>query len=182
MQWLFLEKAAATWFEGAQWTTFDLSPEQAKAGWPFVTGTGCSSTSGPRSIATPSSCRRSWARAASIRSPCAMRTASFSMATPATGCARPKNAPARDFWSAIACDFATHGFIRGSSRVGVSSLDRKSLRVNEDGSVDVWFAPKAPEGWESNWVPTGRPFWIALRLHGPEKPLFDKTWTPGDIE
>jgi len=33
----------------------------------------------------------------------------------------------------------------------VSSQD-KELLVNADGSVDVWFGPKAPAGSEHNWV------------------------------
>ena len=55
---------------------------------------------------------------------------------------------------------------------------------NADGSVDVWFGPKAPEGKEANWVPTdpdGK-FEVLFRLYGPEKPLFDKTWNLPDIE
>ncbi len=56
--------------------------------------------------------------------------------------------------------------------------------MNRDGSVDVYFAPQAPAGEESNWVPTdpnGR-FEALFRFYGPEKPLFDKTWVLPDIE
>ena len=58
------------------------------------------------------------------------------------------------------------------------------MRKNGDGSVDVYFGPKAPEGKESNWVPTDAKgkFEILFRLYGPEKPLFDKTWKLPDIE
>ena len=58
----------------------------------------------------------------------------------------PADVPARDFWSAIAYRFATHGFIVDSERVGISSLEKDSLQINEDGSVDIYFAPSAPEG------------------------------------
>jgi hypothetical protein len=50
--------------------------------------------------------------------------------------------------------------------------------------VDVFFAPKAPDGKEANWVPTdpnGR-FEVLFRLYGPEKPFFDKVWVLPDIE
>jgi hypothetical protein len=55
---------------------------------------------------------------------------------------------------------------------------------NADGSVDVYLAPTAPAGKESNWVPTssdGR-FEVLFRFYGPENALFDKTWKMADIE
>jgi hypothetical protein len=58
------------------------------------------------------------------------------------------------------------------------------VEQNADGSVDVWFGPKAPEGKESNWIPTkadGR-FELVFRFYGPEPPLFDKTWVLPDLE
>jgi hypothetical protein len=58
------------------------------------------------------------------------------------------------------------------------------LQKNADGSIDVYFGPKAPAGKESNWVatsPTGR-FEVLFRFYGPQKPLFDKTWKLPDIE
>ena len=56
------------------------------------------------------------------------------------------------------------------------------MKANEDGSVDVYFAPKAPQGLASNWIPTGEDFFLLFRLYGPDKPLFDKTWTLVDVE
>ena len=83
---------------------------------------------------------------------------------------------------AIAYSFATHGFIVGSERVGISSLEKESLQVNDDGSVDLYFAPNAPEGQESNWIPTREDFWVCLRLYGPESPQVIKSWKLTDIE
>ena len=94
----------------------------------------------------------------------------------------PADTPAGDFWSAIAYSFATHGFIVGSERVGISSLEKDSLKVNDDGSVDLYFAPNAPAGQESNWIPAGEAFWVALRLYGPQPRLFDGSWKIEDIE
>ena len=34
------------------------------------------------------------------------------------------------------------------------SSQNTDVKVNADGSVDVYFGPKAPEGKESNWVQT----------------------------
>jgi len=65
----------------------------------------------------------------------------------------------------------------------VSSQD-KAIKTNADGSVDVWFGPKAPPGMESNWVQTipGKGWFMILRLYGPLEPWFNKTWRPGEIE
>ena len=57
------------------------------------------------------------------------------------------------------------------------------LRPNEDGSVDLYFGPRAPAGKTSNWIPTeGLDFFLILRLYGPLDPWFDKSWRPGEIE
>jgi hypothetical protein len=59
-----------------------------------------------------------------------------------------------------------------------------TVQKNSDGSVDVYFGPKAPDGKGSNWVPTdpNRRFEVMFRSYGPEKALFDKTWVLPDIE
>jgi hypothetical protein len=80
-------------------------------------------------------------------------------------------------------DFATHALIRNMPRASCSSQS-PGLVTNDDGSVDISFAPKAPAGKEANWVPTdpnGR-FEALFRFYGPEKPLFDKTPVLPDIE
>ena len=63
------------------------------------------------------------------------------------------------------------------------SSQNKSLQVNADGSVDVYFGTKAPAGKESNWVQTipGKAWFTILRLYGPLEPWFNKTWRPDDI-
>lgn len=55
---------------------------------------------------------------------------------------------------------------------------------NSDGSVDIHFAPKAPQGQGSNWVPTsaGNGFEVLFRVYGPEKAFAEETWTLPDIE
>jgi len=60
----------------------------------------------------------------------------------------------------------------------------EGLLVNVDGSVDVYFGPKAPAGKEKNWVQTvpGQGWNTILRLYGPLEPWFNKTWRPGEIE
>jgi hypothetical protein len=95
----------------------------------------------------------------------------------------PANAPVRQYWSATAYDRATHALIREMPRAGRSSQS-PGLQANADGSVDIWFGPKAPAGRDSNWVPTSTngQFEVLFRFYGPEKPVFDKTWMLPDIE
>ena len=67
-------------------------------------------------------------------------------------------------------------------RVGLSSLEIGKMKKNTAGSVDVYFGPKAPQGLENNWIPTGEDFFLLFRLYGPGKPLFEKSWMLGDVE
>ncbi|HWX15717.1 MAG TPA: DUF1254 domain-containing protein [Chthoniobacterales bacterium] len=95
----------------------------------------------------------------------------------------PANAPVKQFWSATAYDRVTHGLIRHLPRSSRSSQNPE-LQKNADGSVDVYFRPKAPAGRESNWVPTSPTgkFEVLFRFYAPDKTLFDKTWKLPDIE
>jgi hypothetical protein len=94
----------------------------------------------------------------------------------------PPHAPVRQYWSATAYDRATHALIRDMPRSGRSSQS-PGLQASADGSVDIYFGPKAPAGKESNWVPTnpGGKFEVLFRFYGPEKAVFDKTWELPDI-
>ena len=79
-------------------------------------------------------------------------------------------------------DLETAAFIREAPIVEINSY--KKLQKNADASVDVFFGTKAPAGKESNWIYTapGKPWVAAFRFYGPEKAVFDKTWTLPDIE
>ena len=95
----------------------------------------------------------------------------------------PADTPARDFWSVIAYSMKTKSMIPNpQNRVGLSSYDKSKLLMNADGSVDLYFGPTAPSGKEANWLPTGEDFFLILRLYGPGKAYFDKTWKMNDIE
>jgi hypothetical protein len=84
--------------------------------------------------------------------------------------------PVKFYWSATVYDRATHGLIR-DSKWSTRGSNTPGLQKNADGSVDVYFGPKAPGAKESNWVPTksGAGFEVLFRFYGPEKPLFEKT-------
>ncbi|MEF1273059.1 DUF1214 domain-containing protein [Vibrio campbellii] len=95
----------------------------------------------------------------------------------------PKDTPVKDFWSVIVYSMETKNFIKGVDRVGLSSRNQDTMRVNEDGSYDIYFGPKAPAGMEENWVPTnGEDFFLLFRLYGPKTKDFYKTWMLGDLE
>ena len=94
----------------------------------------------------------------------------------------PADTPAKDFWSVIVYSMQTKGFVNGASRVGLSSRDADFMVPNEDGSYDIYFSAVAPEGFESNWIPTGEDFFLLFRLYGPESSDFYKSWVLGDIE
>jgi len=70
----------------------------------------------------------------------------------------------------------------------VSARGRSSqtpgLRVNRDGSVELWLGPAAPKGWERNWLPTdpNSRFELMARFYGPEPALFDQSWKLLDVE
>jgi hypothetical protein len=95
----------------------------------------------------------------------------------------PANAPVSQYWSATLYNRATHALIRDVSRPSRSSQSQ-GLQRNQDGSVDLYFGPKAPAGKESNWVPTraGGQFEVLFRLFGPDKTFFAKAWQLPDIE
>jgi hypothetical protein len=93
----------------------------------------------------------------------------------------PKDPPARDFWSVIAYSMVTKGFIRNAERVGLSSRQLADMTSNDDGSVDVYFAPTTPEGREANWIPTGEDFFLIFRLYGPKPSALDKSWKLNDV-
>jgi hypothetical protein len=95
----------------------------------------------------------------------------------------PANAPVSQYWSAAVYDRATHAPIR-NARWPSRSSQTPGLRENPDGSVDIYFGPKAPDGKECNWIPTSTDagFEVLFRFYGPEEPLFDKTWRLPDIE
>jgi hypothetical protein len=64
-----------------------------------------------------------------------------------------------------------------------AGLSRRTLK-NADGSVDLYFSPTAPKGFENNWIPTvpGQAWFTYLRLYAPTEDYFDKTWKLPDIE
>ena len=95
----------------------------------------------------------------------------------------PPNVPASNFWSLTLYDTGTRSMVQNAHNdAAASSYD--TLKTNADGSVDLYFGPKAPAGLESNWIETvpGRGLYPMFRFYGPKEGVFDGTWKLPDIE
>ena len=96
----------------------------------------------------------------------------------------PANPPMKDFWSFTIYDNQTRSMLQTDYQFPGIDSNKEGLVKNSDGSYDVYFAPKAPEGMENNWIQTvsGKGWNTIFRLYGPLEPWFNKTWRPGDPE
>ncbi len=95
----------------------------------------------------------------------------------------PKPVPVNNFWSFMVYDNQTRSMLETDQKLaGLDSLS-PDIKANDDGSYTIWFGPKAPEGYQSNWVQTmpGKGYNVLLRLYGPLESWFDKSWKPGDF-
>jgi hypothetical protein len=94
----------------------------------------------------------------------------------------PANVPVKRFWSVLVHDNNTATYVENTPKAGVSSLDQGFI-TNPDGSVDIYFGPKAPKGKEANWAPTkaGVDYFLLFRFYGPTEAFDQKTWTLGDL-
>ena len=47
------------------------------------------------------------------------------------------------------------------------------MNANDDGSIDLYFGPEAPEGKEANWIQTvpNKGWFCVLRLYSPTEAL-----------
>jgi hypothetical protein len=89
----------------------------------------------------------------------------------------PAEPPAKNFWSVDVYDTQTRSLLQSTLYPALSSLSG-TVRAEDDGSFVLWFSPAAPEGRESNWIPTipGKSWFPMVRLYGPLEPWFDGSW------
>ena len=95
----------------------------------------------------------------------------------------PPAIPAKIFWSVTLYDAEnSSGLANGRPFPSLGSRDKPVQ--NADGSTDLYFSSKAPEGKDANWLATvpGKGYFAILRLYGPTEASFDKSWKPGDFE
>jgi len=95
----------------------------------------------------------------------------------------PPNVPVSNFWAITTYDLETASYLRDIEPSSIDS-NMKNVKKNADGSVDIYFGPKAPKGKESNWLPTDpkRRFFLLSRFYGPEPGLFDGSFVLNNIE
>lgn len=96
----------------------------------------------------------------------------------------PPDAPVNLFWSLTLYEAENGSGLATEARRFPSLGSRDNPVVNEDGTIDLYIGPGAPEGREANWLPTapGRGFFAILRLYGPEQAGIDFSWKPSDFE
>jgi hypothetical protein len=89
----------------------------------------------------------------------------------------PADVPAKSFWSIIIYSIESFAMIPNKqNRYAISSLD-KTIQYNDDKSIDIYFGETAPQGKESNWIPTaGQDFFLGIRFYGPDFTRLGKSW------
>ncbi|MGX6569781.1 DUF1254 domain-containing protein [Cupriavidus necator] len=94
----------------------------------------------------------------------------------------PANQPVKDFWSVTVYDTKSRSMLQNGQKFPTVSQYTNPDK-NPDGSIDIYFGPKAPAGKEKNWIRTlpDRGWFPILRFYGPLQPFFDKSWQPDDI-
>ena len=96
----------------------------------------------------------------------------------------PRDIPAEQLWSVAVYDTQTRSMLQTNQQFPSVSSRKFGLAINPDGSVDVYFGPKAPSGKSANWIQTcrGKGWAAILRLYKPREAWFSRTWRPGEIE
>jgi len=96
----------------------------------------------------------------------------------------PAPVPAKNFWSFVVYSTQHRSMLETDQKLAGLDSTQPAVKPNEDGSYTIWFGPEAPKGKEGNWIQTmpGNGVLVILRLYGPFKPGFDKSWKPGDFE
>jgi len=95
----------------------------------------------------------------------------------------PPDVPVRLFWSVTLYEAENaSGLANGQPFPSLAGFDEPVK--NADGSIDLYFGPKAPEGKAANWMatPSGRGWFAIIRLYGPTEAALNRTWKPSDIE
>ncbi len=96
----------------------------------------------------------------------------------------PADVPVNNFWSMTIYDSQTRSMLQTSQKFPAIGSQTEGIRMNDDGSYDIYYAPKAPEGYENNWLETvpGKSWFTEIRIYGPLAPWIDQTWRPSEIK
>ncbi len=94
----------------------------------------------------------------------------------------PPNPPVKRFWAVTAYDPMSRSLLDSGGNITISST--RGVDANPDGSVDVYFGPKAPKDKEKNFIKTDpdKGFFVVFRFYGPLEGYIEKTWVMNDFE
>lgn len=96
----------------------------------------------------------------------------------------PANPPVKLFWAVTVYDVDTRGLITSDQQRAERGSSHKGVRKKADGSTPIFVGPKAPKGWENNWIKSvpGRAWFPYFRFYAPTEPFFDQSWKLPNIE
>ncbi len=93
--------------------------------------------------------------------------------------------PVEAFWSLTMYDGKTQLFIRNPlDRYLLNSTTMDQFAKDADGSITFYIQKSSPgKDKESNWLPApDGPFYMVMRLYGPEEDALEGKWTPPAIK
>ena len=90
--------------------------------------------------------------------------------------------PASAFWSVVAYDMHTSRLIENPIQ-RYSIGDRTAgLKINADGSLDLYIQHEQPAQGSSNWLPVNESeFYLVMRIYEPEPSVFDGSYRPARL-
>jgi hypothetical protein len=96
----------------------------------------------------------------------------------------PAGIPESRFWSVLLYDNQTRSMLQTDRAKPDLGSQSGTVKTCPDGSTEIYFGPKAPDGKESNWLQTvpGKGWFTVIRFYNPLPSFFDKTWRPSEIE
>jgi hypothetical protein len=96
----------------------------------------------------------------------------------------PPKPPANDFWAMTLYDTQTRAPFKNNSNNPTLGSQSEGLKMNKDGSYDIYYGPKPPKGFEGNWLETipGKSWFTVIRMYGPLEPWISKEWRPSEVE
>ncbi len=99
--------------------------------------------------------------------------------------AKDRLPPVRAFWSLTMYDGRTQLLVDNPlDRYLLNSTMMDQFVRQEDGSIVFYFQSRSPgKEFEANWLPApAHPFYLVMRLYGPEPAALEGNWTPPALQ